>query len=186
MRWRLGRRSPGPEARKLAGRGGSGLLANGIAGSAQRDNDGPEGEYQPGAESAAPRSCGGRGCDIDGAVIGGPCHWVYSAYTPASRQPTGPVQASRPPRAAAHSRPIPVIPVTLRSTSSVPPTRCAPVPAAASAATATVVSASTEARRRNGSHGPPTRSGSPNGLAVVTVMTVTAATSNTSGSCRAP
>jgi hypothetical protein len=48
---------------------------------------------------------------------------------------------------------MPVIPATLRSTSGVPPARCAPVPAA--------VSASAVASRRNGSHRPVTRSADP-------------------------
>ena len=81
---------------------------------------------------------------------------------------------------------MPVIPATLRSTSRVPPARCAPVPAAASAPIAAAVSASAVASRRNGSHRPVTRSGSPSGLAVVTVMAAAAAVSNTSGSCSAP
>jgi SAM-dependent methyltransferase len=33
----------------------------------------------------APRSCGGRAGQIHGVVSAGPCHWVYSAYAPATR-----------------------------------------------------------------------------------------------------
>ena len=48
------------------------------------------------------------------------------------------------------------------------------------------VSASAAASRRNGSHRPVWRSGSPIGLAVVTVMATADSASNTSGSCSAP
>ncbi len=34
------------------------------------------------AQSAAPRSCGGRAGQIHGVVKAGPCQSVYSAYTP--------------------------------------------------------------------------------------------------------
>jgi len=59
--------------------------------------------------------------------------------------------------------------------------RSVPAPVSAPA-----VSASAAASRRNGSHRPVWRSGSPIGLAVVTVMAAADQASNTSGSCSAP
>src|ERR1700733_11063056 len=129
------------------------------------------------AHSAPARSCCGRAGHSHGVVKAGGCHTVYSAYTPATRYAVGPVQDSPPPRAAAHSSPMPVIPATLRITSSVPPDRCPPVPAATTTAPiAVAVSVVVTASRKYGSQRPVTRSDSPNGLAAVATTPTPAAT----------
>ena len=91
------------------------------------------------AQIAAPRSCGGRAARSRvWSVLEGATGSAARRRRPPGR-PRGPAQARRPPSAAAHSRPMPAIPARLRSTSRVPPARCAPVPAAVSAPAAAAV-----------------------------------------------
>ena len=60
------------------------LLAGRVAGAAYRGDGRPARNTSP-AHSAPPRSCGGRAGHSHGVLSAGGCHWVYSAYTPASR-----------------------------------------------------------------------------------------------------
>ena len=67
-----------------------------------------------------------------------------------------------------------------------PPASGTPTPAAASAPTASPVSVTATPSRRNGSHRPVARSGSPNGLPAVTAMMAAQPASKISGSWSAP
>ena len=88
------------------------------------------------AQRAAPASC-------DGVV--GQIHGVLQAFNIASslrtRYAIGPIQESPPPITAAEMRPMPVMPATLRTTSRVPPGRCAAAAPALSKPTAIPVRA---------------------------------------------
>ena len=104
-----------------------------------------------------------------GRVVAGPARsrvWsvLEGATGPAARRRPPPGSPRARPRADGHparrhSRPMPVIPARLRSTSRVPQASCAPVPAPVSAPAAAAVSASAAASRKNGSHRPVWRSG---------------------------
>ena len=90
---------------------------------------------------------------------------------------SGPVQAICAPVTRQQTSPIPVIPRTLRATARMPPARWTPDCGLSATAAprandpmAAPPSARTKPVRRTGSRQPVARSGSPNGLYVVTAM----------------